>query len=285
MSARVDAHHHLWDLSARRQDWLDGAETALIRRDFGVAELRAVTGAAGIDRTVLVQVLPDLDETVEFLALAAETPMIAGVVGWADLTSSTVDAQLERLRAAPGGELLAGIRHLVQAEPDPRWLVRDDVLRGLRAVRDAGLAYDLLVVPHQLPAAIEAVRAVPGLTFVLDHLGKPPIATGELDPWAGHLKTLAAEPGVTAKISGLVTEADREHWTADDLRPCVETALAVFGPDRLMLGSDWPVCLLAADYETVWRATESLLTELTDAERAALSGGTASRIYRLDDRR
>jgi len=282
MTTRVDAHHHLWDLSARRHDWLDGAETARIRRDFGVADLEAVTAPAGIDRTVLVQVLPDLDETFEFLALAAANPLIAGVVGWADLTSSTVDADLERLRTAPGGELLTGIRHLVQAEPDPRWLVRDDVLRGLRAVRDAGLAYDLLVVPHQLPAAIEAVRAVPGLTFVLDHLGKPPIATGETDPWAGHLKTLAAEPGVTAKISGLVTEADREHWTAGDLRPYVETALAAFGPDRLMLGSDWPVCLLAAGYETVWRATESLLTELTGAERAEIRGGTASRVYRLD---
>ncbi|WP_284745959.1 amidohydrolase family protein [Amycolatopsis sp. RTGN1] len=279
---RVDAHHHLWRLSARPQPWLDGEETSYIRRDFGVPDLQKAAGSAGIGQTVLVQVLPDLDETIEFLALAEENPLIAGVVGWADLTSSTVDSDLERLRAVPGGELLVGIRHLVQAEPDPRWLVRDDVLRGLRAVRDAGLAYDLLVLPHQLPAAIEAVRAVPGLTFVLDHLGKPPIATREVNPWAIHLKTLADEPNVAAKISGLVTEADLEHWTTEDLRPYVETALAAFGPDRLMLGSDWPVCLLAAGYETVWRTTESLLTRLTDAERAEISGGTAARIYRLD---
>ncbi|HET6707051.1 amidohydrolase family protein [Amycolatopsis sp.] len=274
---RVDAHHHLWQTTVRRHAWLDGAGTAPIRRDYTTADLRRT--ARGIDATVLVQVLPDLGESVEFLAIAAAEPLIAGVVGWLDLTGSPA-RDLERLRAAPGGELLTGIRHLVQAEPDPRWLERDDVLAGLAAVRDAGLVYDLLVLPHQLPAATAAVRALPDLTFVLDHLAKPPIASGELEPWATGLATLAREPNVVAKLSGLVTEADRP-WRVEDLRPYAETALTAFGPDRLMLGSDWPVCLLAGTYAEVMDAADSLLEELTPSERDAVRGGTATRVYGL----
>jgi len=272
---RVDAHHHLWRTSVDRHEWLDGPEMTAIRRDFTTADLRAA--APDIDATVLVQVLPDFQESVEFLALALDEPLIAGVVGWVDLTASPA-RDIERLRAAPGGEFLVGIRHLVQAEPDPHWLTRVDVLRGLVAVRDAGLVYDLLVLPHQLPAAITAARVLPDLTFVLDHLGKPPIATGELEPWATHLATLAREPNVVAKLSGLVTEAS-QHWNVADLRPYVETALAAFGPERLMTGSDWPVCLLAGGYAEVLDATNTLLGELNAAERAAVLGGTATRVY------
>ncbi|MEV4049935.1 amidohydrolase family protein [Amycolatopsis sp. NPDC049688] len=274
---RVDAHHHLWQTSVRRHAWLDGAATAAIRRDFTPADLRAA--AAGIDATVLVQVLPDLDESVEFLAIAAAEPLIAGVVGWIDLTGSPA-RDIERLRSAPGGELLTGVRHLVQAEPDPRWLEREDVLAGLAAVRDAGLVYDLLVRPHQLPAATAAVRALPELTFVLDHLAKPPVAGGDLEPWATGLATLAREPNVVAKLSGLVTEAGRP-WRTGDLRPYADTALTAFGPDRLMLGSDWPVCLLAGTYAEVMAAADSLLEDLTPAERDAVRGGTATRVYGL----
>lgn len=274
---RVDAHHHLWRTSVDRHGWLDGPEMTAIRRDFTTANLRAA--ATDIDATVLVQVLPDFQESVEFLTLALDEPLIAGVVGWVDLTASPA-RDIERLRAAPGGEFLVGIRHLVQAEPDPLWLAREDVLRGLAAVRDTGLVYDLLVLPHQLPAAITTARALPDLTFVLDHLGKPPIATGELEPWATHLTTLAREPNVVAKLSGLVTEAS-QHWKVADLRPYVETALAEFGPDRLMTGSDWPVCLLAGGYTEVLDATNTLLGELNDTERAAVLGGTATRVYGL----
>ncbi|WP_103349483.1 amidohydrolase [Amycolatopsis sp. CA-128772] len=274
---RVDAHHHLWRTSVRRHAWLDGDGTAAIRRDFTPDDLRAA--ALGVDATVLVQVLPDFAESVEFLATAAAEPLIAGVVGWIDLTGSPSE-DLDRLRSAPGGELLAGVRHLVQAEPDPRWLEREDVLAGLAAVRDAGLVYDLLVLPHQLPAATAAVRALPDLTFVLDHLAKPPVASGQLEPWASGLATLAREPNVVAKLSGLVTEAGRS-WRVEDLRPYAETALTAFGPDRLMLGSDWPVCLLAGTYAEVMDAADSLLAGLTPAERDAVRGGTASRVYGL----
>lgn len=274
---RVDAHHHLWRTSARRHAWLDGDDTAAIRRDYTTADLREA--AAGIDATVLVQVLPDFDESVEFLATAAAEPLIAGVVGWIDLTGSPA-RDIDRLRSSPGGELLTGIRHLVQAEPDPRWLERGDVLAGLAAVCDAGLGYDLLVLPHQLPAATAAVRALPELTFVLDHLAKPPIASGDLEPWATGLATLAREPNVVAKLSGLVTEAGRP-WRVEDLRPYADTALTAFGPDRLMLGSDWPVCLLAGTYAEVMDAADSLLDGLTPAEQDAVRGGTATRVYGL----
>jgi L-fuconolactonase len=278
---RIDAHHHLWDLSARPQEWLDESELKPIRRDFGLADLREVTGAAGVDATVLVQVLPDVEETAEFLALAGESELVAGVVGWVDLTAPDVAEQLDRLRRGPGGERLVGIRHLVQAEPDPDWLTRPDVVAGLHAVRDAGLVYDLLTWPHQLTAALEVVRALPDLVFVLDHLSKPDIAGRLVEPWATRLSELAAEPNVVAKVSGLVTEADWSRWTVADLRPYVDIALEAFGPDRLMVGSDWPVCLLAADYERVFATAAELLDGCSAAERDLVSGGTAARVYGL----
>ncbi|WP_245950598.1 amidohydrolase family protein [Saccharothrix carnea] len=282
---RIDAHHHLWYLSARPQEWLDDPALEPIRRDFGPADLRAVTERAGVDATVLVQVLPDVDETAEFLVLAEESGLVAGVVGWVDLTAPDVAEQLDRLRRGPGGDRLVGVRHLVQSETDPGWLVRPDVLAGLRAVRDAGLVYDLLTRPHQLTAALEAVRAVPDLVFVLDHLSKPDIAGRVLRPWADRLAVLAAEPNVVAKVSGLVTEADWARWTAADLRPYVEVALEAFGPDRLMVGSDWPVCLLAADYERVFATAAELLDGCSAGERDRIFGGTAARVYRLGNGR
>jgi L-fuconolactonase len=281
---RIDAHHHLWNLSARPQDWLDDPALAPIRRDFGPADLRVAAERAGVDATVLVQVLPDIEETAEFLALAERSDLVAGVVGWVDLTAPDVAEQLDRLRSGPGGERLVGIRHLVQSEPDPDWLTRPDVLAGLRAVRDAGLVYDVLTRPHQLSAALRAVRAVPDLVFVLDHLSKPDIAGRVLQPWSTRLTALAAEPNVVAKVSGLVTEADWARWSTADLRPYVDLALEEFGPDRLMVGSDWPVSLLAADYERVFATAAELLDGCSAAQRDEVFGGTATRVYRLGDR-
>ncbi|GAB2909184.1 amidohydrolase family protein [Streptomyces mayteni] len=279
---RIDAHHHVWDLARRPHDWLAGPETSAIRRSFGLADLAAPAAAAGVTRTVLVQVLPEVAETAEFLALAADDELVAGVVGWVDLTlGDAVAERLAALREGPGGELLVGVRHLVQGEPDARWLCRPDVRRGLAAVAAAGLAYDLLVLPHQLPAALDTVRALPGLTFVLDHLAKPPIAAGSRQPWARLIGELAVEPNVYAKLSGLVTEADHATWTVAALRPYAETALTAFGTGRLMFGSDWPVCLLAASYAEVVGATEELTAGLGPAERADVFGGVAARAYRL----
>ena len=278
---RIDAHHHLWRLADRPQPWLDGPAMAAIRRDFTLDDLLAETAAAGIDSGILVQVLPDLDETVEFLALAAASGSVAGVVGWVDLTAGPVAEVLAGLRAVPGGDKLIGIRHLVQAEPDPAWLNRPEVRRGLRAVADAGLVYDLLTVPHQLPAAIEVVRAMPELTFVLDHLSKPPIASGETEPWAARIRELAAEQNVYCKLSGMVTEADHAGWRTADLSPYADIVLDAFGPARVMFGSDWPVCLLAASYAQVCEAADQLTAHLGAGECADVFGGTAVRAYRL----
>ena len=278
---RIDAHHHVWDLTRREQAWLDGPELTSIRRTFTLADFAAAAAAADVERGILVQVLPDAEETREFLASAADSRLVAGVVGWIDLTAPDVAQSLAALREGQGGDRLIGIRHLVQGEADPRWLCRPDVRRGLAAIDEAELCYDLLTYPHQLPAAIETVRALPRLTFVLDHLSKPPIASGELEPWATALRELAAEPNVFCKLSGMVTEANQDSWTVSDLRPFAQAALDAFGPDRLMVGSDWPVCLLAASYDEVAGAARELTAQLSEDERAQVFGGAAARAYRL----
>ncbi|MFI7498513.1 amidohydrolase family protein [Streptomyces sp. NPDC049687] len=272
----VDAHHHVWDLSVRDQDWI--AAGSPLRRDFTMDDLAPQARAAGVDRTVLVQTVTVAEETPEFLALAAEHELIAGVVGWTDLTRPDVADELARLRALPGGRYLKSVRHQVQSEPDPEWLLRQDVRRGLAAVADAGLVYDLVVVPHQLAACTRAAAALPGLTFVLDHLGKPPIASGALEPWASDVRALAALPNTVCKLSGMLTEADPASWTVEDLRPYADTVLEAFGPDRLMFGSDWPVCTLAAAYGEVVDTTARLLSP---SEHAAVLDTTAVRVYDL----
>ncbi|MEU0126318.1 amidohydrolase family protein [Streptomyces sp. NPDC006289] len=277
----VDAHHHVWDLEARDQDWITGEELAPIRRSFTLAHLEPEARAAGVVATVVVQTVTVAEETPELLALAAPGGLVAGVVGWTDLMAPDVADALAALRGLPGGSRLVGIRHQVQGEPDPEWLLRPDVLRGLRAVAAAGLAYDLVVLPHQLPAAARAAALVPGLTFVLDHAGKPPVARRTTHPWAGGLRALAALPNTVCKLSGLVTEADHRSWTVADLRPYADTVIDVFGPDRLMFGSDWPVCRLAADYADVLDAAHELTGALGPSERRAVFAGTARRVYGL----
>ncbi|KRV47886.1 amidohydrolase [Wenjunlia vitaminophila] len=280
-SQRVDAHHHVWDLTVRDQEWINGPDLAPLRRDFSVSDLAPLAQEAGVGATVLVQTVTVADETPELLAVAEEHDLIGAVVGWVDLTLPDVAERLARLRELPGGRYLAGIRHQVQAEPDPDWLTRPSVLRGLRAVASAGLAYDLVVLPHQLRAAARAAAEVPDLVFVLDHLGKPPVAAGALEPWADGVRRLASRPNVTCKLSGLVTEADWASWRIDDLRPYADTVLTAFGPDRTMFGSDWPVCTLAATYGDVVATGLALTQALSPSELTAVWSGTATRVYRL----
>ncbi|NGO42947.1 amidohydrolase family protein [Streptomyces ureilyticus] len=277
----VDAHHHVWDLSVRDQDWITGPELRPLRRNFTLTDLEPETRAAGVGRTVLVQTITVPEETPEFLALAEESELIGGVVGWTDLTRPDVADKLARLAELPGGAYLRGIRHQVQGEPDPEWLLRPDVRRGLTAVAAAGLVYDLVVLPHQLPACVKAAESHPELTFVLDHLGKPPIASRELEPWASQVRALAALPNTVCKLSGLVTEADPKSWTVRDLAPYADTVLEAFGPSRLMFGSDWPVCTLAASYAQALDAAEELTAGLSDSERAEVFSDTARRVYAL----
>jgi L-fuconolactonase len=278
----IDAHHHVWDLAVRDQPWISGPELAPIRRSFAVDDLRPAAEAAGVRATVVVQTVDVAPETPEMLALAAADPLVAGVVGWTDLTSPAVADQLAALLAGPGGGYLVGIRHQVQSEPDPDWLRRPDVLRGLRAVGDAGLCYDLVLRPHQLAAAAYAAAAVPGLTLVLDHAGKPEVTGPDLAQWAAAVRALAALPNTACKLSGLVTEAP-PGTPAAAFRPVADTVLDAFGPDRVMFGSDWPVCLLASDYAGVLALARELTDGLSEPEQAAVFSGTAAQVYRLPE--
>lgn len=274
----IDAHHHVWDLDVRPQQW--AAHLPALNRSFHFAELAPQLVRAGVSGTVVVETVNVPGETTELLSMAAVTPTVRGVVGWVDLTCPGLADTLAALQEGVGGEHLVAVRHQVQAEPDPSWLTRPEVVRGLRTVARAGLAFDLLVRRHQLPAAVAAIAQVPEGRFVLEHAGKPDIAAGRRQPWGQHLAEVAAHPQVACKVSGLVTEA-APHWSVRDLRPYAEDVLAAFGPERVMLGSDWPVCLLRGSYAEVWRAYEQLLGGVSADERSEVLGGSAQRWYRL----
>jgi len=267
----VDAHHHLWDIS-RGYRWLE--DLPAINRSFTTTDLRETLAANGIDRTILVEAgRCDPAEATEFLALAQETPEIAGVVGWCDLAAPDL----------PSHPLLVGARSQIQAETDSHYLSRPDVRSGLQTIANRNLTFDLVVRVDQLRACAAAAAATPSLTFVLDHLGKPSIRDGAagLAAWRAAVTPLSELPNVYAKLSGLVTEAYWNSWRPADLFPFIDTALDLFGPQRLMYGSDWPVCLLAASYERVLAALSDNLAMLSAAERDEIFSGTAIRAYRL----
>lgn len=283
----IDAHHHLWDLAAREHRWLMGGqpwasddELARLRRSFTLADLAPLAAAAGVTGTVVIQTVTEPWETPDLLALAGG--LLAGVVGWTDLTAPAVADAAAGLRELPGGEFLRGIRHPLLGEADPGWLARPAVLRGLQALAAARLSFDVVALPHQLPAAVTAARSVPELTMVLDHLGGPPVGSGQDGkdgPWAGAIRSLAALPNVTCKLSG----AHGAAADAGDLRPYYEAVLAAFGPDRLMFGSDWPVSTLAAPYGQVCDLYQELTAQLSPGEQDAIFDRTARRVYRLPE--
>jgi L-fuconolactonase len=292
----IDAHHHLWDLTAREHRWLMGGqvwasddELARLRRSFTLSDLAPLAAENGVTGTVVVQTVTEPWETPDLLALAAggagglgsdSAGLLAGVVGWTDLRDPAIAENLASLRGLPGGSLLCGIRHPVMVEPDPGWLTSTPVITGLRALAGAGLSFDLIALPRQLPAAVTAAQSVPELTFVIDHLGGPPVGSppeAEAGPWASAIRSLAALPNVACKLSG----AHSDPLSATELRPYYETALAAFGPDRLMFGSDWPVSTLAATYGEVCDLYRELTAQLSAAEQDAIFEGAARRAYRL----
>jgi L-fuconolactonase len=275
----VDAHQHFWNPASAEYPWMTD-ELASIRREFAPADLREPMTAAGVDATILVQTRSSVEETYEFLRIAAETDFVVGVVGWIDLTDPGVRERIAEIREHPNGQFLVGVRHQVHDEPDAEWLLRADVQRGLQAVGDAGLAYDLLVRPRELPAALEAVRRL-DMQFVIDHIGKPTIAGTFDETWETRMAPFAGEDHVVCKLSGMLTEADWREWKIADLVPYVERVLTWFGPERVMFGSDWPVCLLAATYVETKQVTEELLTSLPAEAHSSIFEGTAVRIYGL----
>jgi L-fuconolactonase len=263
--------------------WLSpwSAGLAPLRRSFSIDDLRPALRCGGVTATVLVQAITVPAETPELLALAAVEPLVAGVVGWARLDSPAITDRLAELRSLPGGDALVGIRHQVQEEPDPGWLCRPQVRRGLAAVSGAGLAYDLLVTAGQLPAALATVRALPQVRFVLDHAGNPPIDPAAGAAWRDAVTELSRAENVMVKMSGLVTRAYPDPVPPGLLRSWVDVLLAGFGPDRMMFGSDWPVCTLTSSYGEVLAAARDATSDLSAPERQALFAGTAMRFYGL----
>ena len=274
---RVDAHQHFWRYDPAEYDWI-GEGMERLARDYLPADLAPLLTAEGIAGSVAVQARQTIEETQWLLGLAAKHPAILGVVGWVDLRSSKVGEQLREFAANPR---FVGVRHVVQDEPDERFLLGEAFVGGLRQLHGFGLTYDLLLYPPQLPAAVELAGMTPEQPFVLDHLAKPLIKPGTLDPWQADLRALARHPNVSCKLSGLVTEAAWQGWRRADFAPYLEVALEAFGPKRLMLGSDWPVCLLAAEYPDTVGIVTDFIARLSDSEQALILGGTASRFYGL----
>lgn len=271
----VDAHQHVWDMAAYDQPWLALPGHEPIRRTFTEADLRPLARAAGVTGTVVVQTVTEPGETVDLLALAAASDLVAGVVGWADLQDADVAGSLSALAGRPGGQVLRGLRHPLLTEPDPDWLRRPDVRRGLTATGDAGLCFDLVLTPDLLPAAIGAARACPGTTFVLDHLGNPDLSGPPAALWSHSIAEFAMLPNTACKLSGVLAEP------VTQIRPYYQIALEAFGPERLMFGSDWPVCTLSASYADVVAAASQLTASLSQDERAEVFAGTARRVYGL----
>ena len=271
----IDAHHHLWRYSQPEFPWI--SETmAVLRRDHLIAEFEAVARQNGVEHAITVQALQTIEETEWLLQIAEQSHLIRGVVGWLPLTDPKIQDFLDQFAPHPK---FMGLRHIVQDEPDPQYLLRPDFNAGIRALRDFKLTYDLLVLPGQLEATIRFVDVHPNQTFVLDHMAKPPIACGELQPWERYLHQLAERENVSCKLSGLVTEARWQSWDLPALRPYFEVALDCFGPKRLMFGSDWPVMGLASPYTRWLDTVQSLISHLAESEIEQILHGTAERIY------
>jgi L-fuconolactonase len=279
---QIDAHQHFWKYSAAEYPWI-GAGMECLARDYLPADLAGPARAAGIAGTVAVQARQTLEETRWLLALAEREPLIAGVVGWVDLRSQRVADQLAGFSAA---KKFVGVRHVVQDEPDPRFLLGEAFVGGLRSLHQFGLTYDLLLHPPQLPAAVELAALLPEQPLVLDHLAKPRIAAwataGDREAWRRDIEALARHDNVSCKVSGMVTEAAWRRWRPADFAPYLEIVLDAFGPNRLMFGSDWPVCLLAGEYAEVVGIVRDFCGRLAAAEQAAIWGGTAARFYSLE---
>ncbi len=279
MAEKIDAHHHLWQYQIADYGWIDDNMSAL-KRDFLPADLERELRAAGIDGAVAVQARQTLGETSWLLDLASRSAFIRGVVGWAPISSENFPAELERLRSQ---EKLKGLRHVIQDEPDDNFILGEKFNAGISRLKDTSLVYDILIFEKHLPATIQFVDRHPHQVFVLDHAAKPKIRDRAMDPWRAHVAELARRENVYCKISGMVTEANWLSWSKEDLLPYLEVVLESFRPQRLMVGSDWPVCLLATSYGNWFKTLNELLGELSRTEKDQVFGMTASKVYHLLD--
>ena len=278
---RIDSHHHIWDLNVRPQTWMKGDELKPISRTILMNEFEPELEKSKIDYTVIVQTVPTIDETPEFLDLSLSHPKVCAVVGWLDLESDDIRPVLEKYLAHAGGKNLVSIRDIAQDKDDPNWLIRDDVVKNVHRIAEAGLTFDILTKPPQLAAAVKLVKQSPNNIFVLDHISKPYIAKGEMKPWADQISEIASYENVSVKVSGLFTEANWSNWSNESFKPYLDHILKSFTPDRMMFGSDWPVCLLAASYGQTIDLMEEFAKDFSKSEQESFWAGTAKRFYRL----
>jgi L-fuconolactonase len=274
---RIDAHQHFWRYNPDEFDWIDDSMSAL-RRDFLPGDLKPELEGAGFHGSIAVQARQSLEETRWLLALAESSPLIRGVVGWVDLRSPEVRSQL---RAFAGNPKLVGVRHIVQSEADDRSMLQPDFLRGIAALEEFDLAYDILIYPRHLSVAAEFAKKFPRHRFVLDHLAKPLIKSGTIQPWEAGMRDLARLPSVFCKLSGMVTEADWQNWKPEQMTPYLDITLDCFGPERLMIGSDWPVCTVAASYWQTMNVVLEYFGKFPADVQDAVLGGNAQRFWKL----
>lgn len=273
----IDSHQHFWQVGHFDYPWMR-PDVGVLYQDYLPSQLEPILKECNVDQTILVQASNSLAETYWLLSLAERHPFIAGVVGWVDLGDPEIEQELEVLMANPK---FKGVRHLVESEPSDDWLVQPTVVKGLQVLEKHQVSYDLLVHTRHLKHVKTVAEACPNLRLVIDHMAKPQIATGQIADWASALKEVAAYPNVWCKLSGLVTEANLISWTTEDLRPYVERALEFFGPKRMMFGSDWPVCLLAASYDQVLKSSQSLLAGATQEDKQWIFAGNAIELYNM----
>ena len=279
MTARIDAHHHLWRYSKEDYGWIAG-KMAAIARDFLPQDLQLALSTSGIHGSIAVQARQSLEETQSLLDFAQQSDVIRGVVGWAPIAGPEFPAVLDRFEPF---RKLKGVRHVVQDEPDVAFLLRSDFNAGISLLRQYDLVYDILIFERQLPAAISFVDRHPAQVFVLDHIAKPRIRDGALEPWRSYIRELARRENVSCKLSGMVTEADWAHWRPQDLQPYFDVVLDAFGPNRLMAGSDWPVCLLATTYKNWFSTLREFISPLSVTEQDLILGGVATHVYSLSE--
>ena len=272
---RIDSHQHFWRYQAPSYPWIT-ERMRILQRDYLPAELEPLLRAGGFDGSIAVQACQSVEDTAFLLELARRHAFIKGVVGWVDLCSDRLDEQLARFAPDPG---LVGVRHIVHDEPDDDFMLRADFRRGIGRLREFDLTYDLLLFPRHIARAVRLVEEFPEQPFILDHIAKPFIRDGELSPWREHLRALAAFPNVTCKLSGLVTEARWDGWRPEDIHPYLDVVVEAFGPSRLMIGSDWPVCLLAGDYGRVMDVVVNYVERLSEDERHGILGENAAQVY------
>ncbi len=277
---RIDAHQHFWRYNADEYGWIDDSMASL-RRDFLPEHLKPELERAGVHGSIAVQARQSLDETRWLLELAAASPLILGVIGWVDLRSPDVRKQLQEF---VGNPKLVGVRHVLQGEPDDRFMLRPEFLRGIGALEEFDLAYDILIHPRHLPVATEFVQHFPRQRFALDHLAKPLIKSGSIHPWEEGMKQLAQFPNVCCKLSGMVTETDWQSWKPEQMKPYLDIALDCFGPDRLMIGSDWPVCTVAASYAQTMNVVLNYFAKYSTDVQDVVLGGNAQRFWKLKAR-